>query len=196
MTSQSPPEKSGLKHKTYFQSIPWCAARLNRTKESITYYTVPWDRGESAFGDQFFASTLNTSATIPHYLFIHPTPNSASPSNTLIPELLAFLQIEAGIGGFPGYAHGGFVCTLLDEITGILCTLNRARGALDRSPAMTGFLNTRFLKPVKAPGIVLARSKITRTEGRKTWVEGWLEDASGQVLAKGEAVFVNLKTKL
>lgn len=61
---------------------------------------------------------------------------------------------------------------------------------------MTGYLNTRFLKAVKAPGVVLARAKIVRAEGRKTWVEGWLEDENEQILAKCEAVFVNLKVKL
>lgn len=180
----------------YFMSIPWCAARLTSTTEPITYWTLPWERGTSRSGDKFFTTTLNTSVTIPHHIWFHPAVDSASPPDSLVPELLALLHIEADIGGFPGYAHGGFVCTLIDEITGLLCGLNRARGALDRRPAMTGYLNTRFLKPVKAPGVVLARAKITRNEGRKTWVKGWLEDESGEMLAMAEAVFVSLKGRL
>lgn len=106
------------------------------------------------------------------------------------------VHIESEIGGYPGYAHGGFVCTVLDEITGLVCTVNRARGALFRGPAMTGYLNTRFLKPVRAPGVVLARARIMGTEGRKVFVRGWLEDRDGAVLAEAEALFINLKTKL
>lgn len=180
----------------HFKSIPWCAAYLTSVTEPTIYWPTPWERGTPGSGDKFFASTLNTSLTIPHLLFFHRDPPPSSPPNELIPDLFAFLQLESGIGGFPGYAHGGFVCTILDEITGLLCSLNRARGAMDRRPAMTGYLNTRFLKPVKVPGTVLARARVTRTEGRKSWVEGWLEDESGEVLAKAEAIFVNLKGRL
>ncbi|KAK6216371.1 hypothetical protein LQW54_003574 [Pestalotiopsis sp. IQ-011] len=198
MTSSIRPESSQERlSATYFESIPWCAARLRSESEPVSHWPVPWDRdGATKLGDRFFSTTLNTELTIPHFLFFHATQDPSTPSNALLPELQAFLHLESGIGGYPGYAHGGFVCTALDEITGLVCTLNRSRGALFRGPAMTGYLNTRFLKPVRAPGVVLAHARITKYEGRKAWVRGWLEDDEGAVLAEAEAVFINLKTKL
>ncbi|KAI1844611.1 hypothetical protein JX265_001597 [Neoarthrinium moseri] len=194
----------------YFKSIPWCAAHLTPSTESITYYHPPWTRdldpgsgtaspaseGQQpriTVSDQFFSSTLNTAETVPRSLWFYPTPGSPS---ALVPTLRALVRLEAGVGGYPRFAHGGAVATLLDEITGLLCTLNRQRGALDRRPAMTGFLNTRFLRPVPAPGIVLAGAEVVRTAERKTWVRGWIEGEGGEVLCEAEALFVNLKGRL
>ncbi|ETS84834.1 hypothetical protein PFICI_02859 [Pestalotiopsis fici W106-1] len=197
MVSSTPLGTAESRSAAYFEAIPWCAARLRSASDPVTYWPVPWDRdGATKFGDRFFSTTLSTELTIPHFVFFHATPDPSTPENALLPELQAFLHLESGIGGYPGYAHGGFVCTVLDEITGLICTLNRTRGALFRGPAMTGYLNTRFLKPVKAPGLVLARARITKYEGRKAWVRGWLEDETGTVLAEGEAVFINLKNRL
>jgi acyl-coenzyme A thioesterase PaaI-like protein len=210
MTSATSPETAEQLSAAYFRSVPWCAARLDSAPGPVTYWQPPWEGADAdvkRHGDAFFATTLNTELTIPHSLFFFslsspsphakllPLPSPPQP-DALVPELLSFLHIESGIGGFPGYAHGGFVCTLLDEITGLLCTLNRARGALDRRPSMTGNLNTSFLKPVRAPSIVLARARIARIDGRKTWVEGWLEDESAEVLARAEVLFITLKGKL
>ncbi|KAK9423726.1 putative Thioesterase domain-containing protein [Seiridium unicorne] len=192
----NPPTDRVLASANYFKSIPWCAARLDSTTEPIIYYTVPKEGEGAERGDKLWVVTLNTEFTIPHLVWFYATPAPGSPPDALIPELQAFLELGPGVNGFPGYAHGGFVCALLDEITGLLCSLNRARGALDRKPAMTGFLNTRFLKPVKAPGVILARARITRAEGRKTWVEGWVEDEAGQELSRADVMFVNLKGRL
>jgi acyl-coenzyme A thioesterase PaaI-like protein len=86
--------------------------------------------------------------------------------------------------------------TILDEVTGLLSTLNRRRGAFARTPSMTGYLNTRFLNPVKAPGVVLARARIVKIEERKVFIDGTIEDADGSVLAKADALFITLKTRL
>lgn len=58
--------------------------------------------------------------------------------------------------------------------------------------SVTAKLDMKFLKPVETPGTVLLVAKCTRREGRRFWMEAWMEDAEGQILARGDAVWVNI----
>ncbi|KAH8662233.1 HotDog domain-containing protein [Xylariales sp. PMI_506] len=189
---------------------------------SITYWTPPWTRASAnrkSTGDQFFGQTLNTADTVSHFLVFFPTPadrlgggssKSSSSSSTavagandggaarspealaLIPEVKALIALEHGLSGWPGAAHGGAIMTVLDEIMGLICTVNRQRGSLNSRPVMTGYLNTRFLRPVPTNAVVLVVVRIVKVEDRKVWVEGSIEDKDGNQLTKAEAVFIML----
>lgn len=41
-------------------------------------------------------------------------------------------------------------------------------------------MTTKFLKPVKLPGVVVVRSRVIKKEGRKIWVRGSIEDGDGE----------------
>lgn len=61
---------------------------------------------------------------------------------------------------------------------------------------MTASLLTTFMRPVPAPGTFLCRARIDRVDGRKVFVVGTIEDETGTVLAKGDALFVAIREKL
>lgn len=93
MASSTRPDAAELLSLAYFESIPWCAARLRSESEPVSHWPVPWDRdGATKFGDLFFGTTLNTERTIPHFYFFHATPDPSTPPNALLPELQAFCR--------------------------------------------------------------------------------------------------------
>ena len=55
---------------------------------------------------------------------------------------------------------------------------------------MTAYLRVDYKKPVPTPTVVLCRAWVERTEGRKMFTVGTIEDGEGGVYAKGEALFI------
>ena len=66
--------------------------------------------------------------------------------------------------GAPGLAHGGLLSLAFDEALGKLMWLLRA-------PAVTGRLETDFLKPVPVGSTLHITAQITGQEGRKVYTE-------------------------
>jgi len=54
-------------------------------------------------------------------------------------------------------------------------------------------LNITYKKPVGTPGTIVARSWITRAEGRKVWVGGSLEGWNGEVHATAEGMWLRAR---
>jgi acyl-coenzyme A thioesterase PaaI-like protein len=105
------------------------------------------------------------------------------------------------LNGWEGICHGGMVVTMLDEVMGQVFAANKTHGLMVEVPVMTGYLNTRFERPVRTgtveePAVVLVTGRLVRQEGRKYWMEGDVQGEGGVVLARGEALFVMLRGKL
>jgi uncharacterized protein (TIGR00369 family) len=85
--------------------------------------------------------------------------------------------------GPPGHAHGGIIATVLDEA---MAKVNRFRQAV----AMTRKMELEYLKPVPIgkPLTVVAHEK--HFEGRKRIHVAELRDEEGNVLARGEGLFI------
>lgn len=177
-----------------FSDIPWCAELINDPEfaYSLTFSRIPKDSTE----DSFFAETLATDRTIRKCLTVHsrPDPSLAAP----IQEIRTFLEIGNGVNGYPNVCHGGFVATILDEVMGVLLTVNQRwfsehRGAGEHMMQLTAFLNIKYRRPVKTPSVVLTTAKIAKMEPRKWFIKGTIEDSDRQVLAMGESLFVEAK---
>ncbi|KAH7026661.1 HotDog domain-containing protein [Microdochium trichocladiopsis] len=115
--------------------------------------------------------------------------------------LHAFVSVGDAISGWPGVVHGGIVATIFDEVMGYVPMLNRIRGVpmFSNSGYMTGYLNTRYHRPVGTSAVLLVTARIARAEGRKCWVEGEIRSTvhgglEGPVLASCEALFIALTT--
>ena len=109
------------------------------------------------------------------------------------------LRIEAGEGvsvtakfavaaahqGAPGLIHGGLLATAFDEVMGSVSWLLRV-------PAVTGRLETDFLKPVPVGRVVHFRAWCAGRAGRKLYhrAEARLDGPEGQLVAKAAALFV------
>lgn len=77
---------------------------------------------------------------------------------------------------------------MLDQVMGSCAVMCKNMGA---SPA-TKEMKVRFRKPVTTPAVILARAKVDKVEGKRTWVKGWVEDGKGIVYVEGEATFVRV----
>ncbi|KAK4138967.1 hypothetical protein BT67DRAFT_364516, partial [Trichocladium antarcticum] len=217
----------------YFRAIPWCAAHLTASPNLIIAQSVSRElKPPSSNLDALFSRTLNTPDAIPAYITLHlPPPSESQPSSSsssssnaaggstgstptlpaLVTEVKSLVALGPMVNGWDGICHGGMVVTLLDEVMGQFFSINRDRGALGPAgmgggvPVMTGYLNTRFEKPVLTgggggggggDGVVMVVARLVRREGRKFFLEGEVSGEGGVVMARAESLFVMAREKL
>ncbi len=88
--------------------------------------------------------------------------------------------------GPPGYVHGGIIATLLDE--------TMSKGVrLSGVVAMTRHIEVDYKRPVPSSSPVRMRGRVTRSDGRKHWVEARVLNAAGEELAAGKALFIAIR---
>lgn len=187
-----------MDHEARFRSIPWCAALLSNPDftPTVTASREP----KASTEDSFFAETLQSDRTIRSCVSLQHNPSSAP--DRAIPEVRIILELGDGVNGHPNICHGGFVATVLDEAMGVLLTVNmendrRRDPSLPGSlTAFTAYLNTKYHKPVPAPGVILATAKFVKNEGRKTYITATVGDGQGTVYAAAEALFIEPRAKL
>lgn len=92
--------------------------------------------------------------------------------------------------GAPGLAHGGVLVSALDETLGSLSWLLRAI-------AVTGRLETDFLRPVPVGATLYLSARCTAVAGRKLYssAEGRLGSPEGPVAVRAEAMFVEVQVE-
>lgn len=92
----------------------------------------------------------------------------------------------AGHQGGPGVAHGGWICSVMDELLG--------QNVFERlGGAVTANLNVDFRKPVSVGEPIVGTSWIESVEGRKIHVRGELRlEIGGALLATATALFILL----
>ena len=94
----------------------------------------------------------------------------------------------------PGIVHGGFLATMLDEALARCAFL-----VLPNRIGVTANLNVNYLRLTKGAQALVLWARSIRSEGRKAWVEGWIEpltDPGGQYpgrLVEATALFVEPK---
>ncbi|KAK5633565.1 hypothetical protein RRF57_009279 [Xylaria bambusicola] len=175
----------------HFAAIPWCARHL-RGKRVVAY--VPTNRTRKSSGeDNLFADTLNSKQGISYMLQIYEEP--ISPTGR-IDKIKTFLTLGSGLNGYADVCHGGLTMAILDEVMGHIVPLNQDRKAIPPGMHMTAYLNARFLKPVSTPTTILARAWIAKVKGRKFFLEATVEDEQGEILARAESLFIQLKSSL
>jgi acyl-coenzyme A thioesterase PaaI-like protein len=190
------PEPPNIAH---FSSVPWCRRLLS----DPTYLVIPSrSRHVKKDGeDALTGGTINTPGTISAWLTMYKKPSSEDES---IRELRALLTLGSALDGYPHICHGGIQATILDEVMGNLVGVNKDRvyhKALaagedaERSPTVTAELTVKYLRPVPTPSTVCVVVRITRSEGRKVWIDGTIEDGVGTALASASGLFVHVRTQ-
>ncbi|KAJ5382477.1 hypothetical protein N7517_000388 [Penicillium concentricum] len=170
----------------YFMSIPWCRSHIcepnfhpvNRPRKATL------DHGHTLLGKTWF-----TKDTLPHLLTLH---RQACVAEGWRSEICRFHAIGTGLNEHPGVFHGGAIATVLDSALGILvkCSIPDGR------PAYTVVLNITYKKAIKTPGTIMARSWITKMEGRKVWACAQIETSTGEIHATAEGIFVKGNAKI
>ncbi|KFY45181.1 hypothetical protein V494_01106 [Pseudogymnoascus sp. VKM F-4513 (FW-928)] len=183
--------------RTFFQSIPWCASLIN----DPGYVAMPTSSrvSKDSTEDALFGDVLKTDKTISACLSLYKKPAASTAS---IVEVTTLLALESGLNGYAHICHGGIIATILDEVMGLLLSVNKGReaeiakfaeGTVERMAEVTAELTVKYLKPVTTPQTVRVKVWVSRTEGRKFWIQGTIEDKSSTVLSRGEAVFVRAR---
>jgi len=101
-------------------------------------------------------------------------------------------------GGSKEIVNGGIIASLIDchslnlAIAYAYRNERRAIGSSPRIGYVTGNLNIAYVKPTPINEPLHLRARITKTEGRKTWVSCTVS-AAGQVCASGEVLGVRVK---
>ncbi|KAK8003353.1 hypothetical protein PG989_003072 [Apiospora arundinis] len=181
----------------HFMRIPWCANLLVAAGSRDVIVKVHENRLVQPPGktqsNQFVRQTLNTPDTIAAWVTVHPPPGP--PPQFRIDESVSLIALKRGMVGFPGCLHGGAVALLFDEVTGMHIAWQRDPSEPFNMSYRTASLKATYLKEIPAPGTVLVRSRIVRVDGRKNYFEAQIEDEHGEVLAKGEVLYIALKSQ-
>ena len=100
-------------------------------------------------------------------------------------DLTAEFTVTKNHQGAPGLAHGGLLSLAFDEALGKLMWLIR-------SPAVTGRLETDFMKPVPIGTTLHISARITGQVKRKVYTEaiGRLNGPDGDIAVRAAALFV------
>lgn len=90
--------------------------------------------------------------------------------------------------GAPGLAHGGVLATALDETLGSLNWLLRVI-------AVTGRLETDFVRPVPLGTVLFLEAEVTAVAGRKIYstATGRIGGPDGPVAVRADALFIEVK---
>ncbi|PSR80324.1 HotDog domain-containing protein [Coniella lustricola] len=171
----------------HFKSIPWCAKHL----EAPNLVVTPGFSRDPRAQEPLFCETLRTKDTIAAFVCFYPRPESEL---DFLPELKAFVTLGNLVGGYPGVCHGGLVATLLDETLSFLGPRHRWLQSRDKlnHDMLKAYLHTDYLQPVKIPGTFLITARLTKKNGRKSYMQGVMEDENGQKVAKADGLFVEL----
>lgn len=108
----------------------------------------------------------------------------ADPENKVWPKTCNTIgRIGTGMDGLTGRGHGMMAAGLLDASLGMT--------AIEAHAATTTVkLEIEYIKPIRTPCVILLRSKVTKIEGSRCWVEGVIENGEGLVLSKGKGLMV------
>ena len=100
-------------------------------------------------------------------------------------DLTAKFTVSENHQGAPGLAHGGLLSLAFDEALGKLMWLIR-------SPAVTGRLETDFMKPVPIGTTLHISAQITGQVKRKVYTEaiGRIDGPDGEIAVRAAALFV------
>ncbi|MEU0004625.1 PaaI family thioesterase [Streptomyces sp. NPDC006314] len=103
-------------------------------------------------------------------------------------SLTAEFTVQPAHQGAPGLAHGGVLATALDETLGSL-------NWLLRTIAVTGRLETDFVRPVPVGTTLYLEAEVTAVAGRKIYstATGRIGGPDGPVAVRADALFVEVK---
>ncbi|MEU4008064.1 PaaI family thioesterase [Streptomyces pseudogriseolus] len=103
-------------------------------------------------------------------------------------SITAEFTVQPAHQGAPGLAHGGVLATALDETLGSL-------NWLLRTIAVTGRLETDFVRPVPVGTVLHFQAEVTAVAGRKIYctATGRIGGPDGPVAVRADALFIEVK---
>ncbi|KAI8343602.1 HotDog domain-containing protein [Chlamydoabsidia padenii] len=146
---------------------------------------VPYDHLKgSALLNNFTASTLRAKGRIvvPPVVFYNQDRT----------QVTVVVHLGKELCGHDGIVHGGMLATLLDEVLALV-----AIPALPNHIGFTANLNIDYRRPVKSDQWLVMRGKLDRSEGRKAFVEAWIESLDGATkFVEAKSLYIAPKSPL
>ncbi|KAF2966309.1 hypothetical protein GQX73_g7280 [Xylaria multiplex] len=197
---------------THLKDVPWCAALIN-APNTVTFVPpshATKDGVESSSQDQLFARQLRNNEGIPHCLGFYPDPKdlpdgAASKLPFLLSSSSIIFDLRPGVNGYNGTVHGGLITALMDESMGAYLVMNdklhrqkKADGLLP--PTSKGFedvgfvtarMDTRLIKPIRTPQIVVVTSHFVEANGRKAYFRVVVKGEKGQEYATCDGTWIS-----
>lgn len=150
--------------------------------------------------DAFFAKTISSPETIPHFLTLLRRGLGllpiASKDGKSAPDTIGLVTFGGrDLVGHPTVVHGGVSTALLDESMSFLLHMYQVRIAGDtpKNSTFTVHLNVNFRVAVPAPGEVILECRILKVDGRKYFVKGIMKDTTGKVLVEAEGLWLSTR---
>lgn len=203
----------------YFKSVPWCNDLIASPDLALFTPTcrLPHVNAIGANKDQFFRKTLNHAGAIPHCIGLYQDPEKARDRGTTVQQqgekrfyiasASILCDLQPGLNGYNGTAHGGLISTLVDEAMGSLILINHlAQTALEKkgqklpegvldlnnTRVVTANMTVRFQKPVPTPGIVVVAASQVKIEGRKISFDVRLRGEGGKEFAQCDGLWMSI----
>lgn len=179
----------------YFNTIPWCSTLLNAPNTMILHQAPRQNTPGSTTEDAFWTRTLGTPDTVRGVLSVISSDLAAGYPR--VKSCVTLFSLGPGLVGHDGMCHGGMISTLLDEGTGTLINLieeieRKRDDTYAKKTPFTLNTETKYIKAVPAPGVVLIRSVLEQVDGKKRLVLGIVEDGKGNVLCEARYNFLLL----
>jgi len=94
-------------------------------------------------------------------------------------------RLDERYTGPPGHCHGGIIATILDEAMG---KVNKLRQVI----AVTAQMKVDYIRPVPLNKPLRVESREVSSHKRKHVNQGEILNQKGEVLARGEALFISI----
>jgi acyl-coenzyme A thioesterase PaaI-like protein len=97
--------------------------------------------------------------------------------------VVARVRFGSRTQGARGYAHGGSIAAVLDEVLGAVAWQQG-------HPVVSAHLSVRFAHRLRLPSLAVAEARVLRKRGRKMEIRGTIRDRRGRMIAAASGLFV------
>ncbi|KAH8883005.1 hypothetical protein GQ53DRAFT_664659 [Thozetella sp. PMI_491] len=207
------------------EEVPWCADLLSQPGV-VTF--VPSSRApqEAPLGmiptqDQLFRKLLRAPDAIPECIGFykdthvsHPdNPDKISTSHSSdsnkqlhIQSSSLIFDLQPGVNGFNGTAHGGLVAAIIDEAMGNFLLINSAVQQREKRAGplppnlldldsvggfMTAGMNMVLKKTIATPQVVVVTAVLDKIEGKKMLLRVTVEGKDGAEYARCDGLWIS-----
>ena len=164
-------------------SAQWCQDLLTSPDaiNTSTKTRLPSPPADRVVTNTLFSETFKTNTTIRAWQTLRAK-HIQLPD--ISPVFYLLLSLGTGLDSYRGILHGGMFGVIMDQACSI-CAINTAGPT-----AVTAEMTLRYRRSVPLPGVVLCRTVVTKTEGRKLCIRGTIEDGAGLVCCEADSLFV------
>ncbi|KAF2815176.1 uncharacterized protein BDZ99DRAFT_459110 [Mytilinidion resinicola] len=188
-----------------FKSLPWALHLFSDPQWTASI------RGSrltaTANQDCFNRKTMRSNDGVRHWYEFYKKPSTP---DGLVTDAATLVTCGPGLMGFPGMMHAGAMSTLVDEALawGMLCVAKHNGELVDGRDSLedegeekelelagwmaTAWLNIKYLRPVPCPGVIGFETEVNDL-GKKIELSCVVKNAKGEVLVKGEGLWVRMK---